>query len=92
MHDHLSILIFFSKSKARCTFWGPYLTLVSGDFGPRLFRQTVILDDDFGRCALNSDAAENMDSDFGRCALNSDAQLSSLLYHYFRTKIAKFGW
>ena len=72
--------------------------LVSGDFGPQLFRtgdfgrQSVILDDDFGRCAVNADAAANSDCDFGRCTVNSDAQFSSLLYHYFGTNIAKLGW
>ena len=49
-------------------------------------------DGDFGRCAVNSDAAVNSDGDFGRCVVNSDASLSSLLYHYFRTNIANFGW
>ena len=74
------------------------LNLVSGDFGPRLFRtgdfgrQSVISDGDFGRCAVNSDAAVNSDFNFGRCAVNFDAQLSSLLYHYFGTNIAIFGW
>ena len=52
----------------------------------------MISDSDFGRCAVNSDAAVNSDGDFGRCAVNSDAQLSNLLYHYFGTNIAKFGW
>ena len=66
--------------------------MVSGDFGPRLFRtgdfgrQSVISDGDFGRCAVKSDG------DFGRCAVNLDAQLSSLLYHYFGTNIVIFGW
>ena len=72
--------------------------MVSGDFGPRLFRtgdfgrQSVISDGDFGRCAVISDAAVNSDGDFRRCAMNLDASLSSLLYHYFGTNIANFGW
>ena len=49
-------------------------------------------DGDFGRCAVNSDAAVNSDGDFGRCAVNSVASLSSLLYHYFGTNIANFGY
>ena len=50
--------------------------LVSGDFGPRLFRtgdfgrQSVISDGYFGWCAVKSD------SDFGRCAVNSDAAVN----------------
>ena len=53
------------------------LPLVSGDFGPRLFRpgdfghQSVISDGDFGRCAVKSDG------DFGRCVVNSDAAVNS---------------
>ena len=71
--------------------------LVSDDFEPQLSRtgdfgrQSVILDGDFGRCAVNTDAAANSNCDFGRCAVNSDAQFSSLLYHYFGTNIAKLG-
>ena len=62
--------------------------ILDGDFG----RCAVKLDGDFGRCVVNSDAAVNSDGDFGRCAVNADALLSSLLYHYFGTKIAYFGW
>ena len=51
-----------------------------------LERCAVKSDGDFGRSAVNSDG------DFRRCAVNSDAQLSSLLYHYFGTNIAKLGW
>ena len=65
------------------------LSVISGgDFG----RCAVKSDGDFGRCVMNSDAAVNSDGDFGRCAANSDALLSSLLYHYFGTDIANFGW
>ena len=49
-------------------------------------------DGDLGWCTVNSDAAVNSAGDFGRCAVNSDTQLSSLLFHYFGTNIAKFGW
>ena len=51
--------------------------LVSGDFGPRLFRnghfgrQSVISDGDFGRCVVK------WDGDFGRCTVNSDAAVNS---------------
>ena len=59
-----------------------------GDFG----RQSVISDGDFGRRAVKSNG------DFGRCAVYSDAAvipdayLCSLLYHYFGSNIANFGW
>ena len=68
--------------------FGRLSVISDGDFG----RCAVKSDGDFGRCAVNSDAAVNSDGDFGRCAVNSDAQLSSLLYHYFGTNIASFGW
>ena len=55
-------------------------------------RCAVKSDVDFGRYAVNSDAAGNSDGDFGRCVVNSDVQLSSLLYHYFSTNVAKSGW
>ena len=67
--------------------------MVSGYFGPRLFRtgdfgrQSVICDGDFGRCVVKTDG------DFRRCAVNSDAAVNSdgdfgrpslyPLYHYF---------
>ena len=75
-----------------------YNNTVSGDFGPRLFRtgdfgrHLVKSASDFGRCAVNSDAAVNLNGDFGQCAENSDAQLVVFLYHYFGTNIAHSGW
>ena len=81
----LSLRISFNFVRKHCTFVRSFgcsvFTAVSGDFGPRLFRTG-----DFGR------QSEISDGDFGRCAVNSDAQLSSLLYHYFGTNIAIFGW
>ena len=62
--------------------------ILDGDFG----RCAVKSDGDFGRYVVNSYAAVNSDGDFGRCAVNSDAQLSDLLYHYSDTNVANFGW
>ena len=68
--------------------FGRISVISDGDFG----RCAVKSDGDFGRCVVNSDAAVNSDGDFGRYAVNSDASFGSLLYHYFGTDIASFGW